>query len=196
MATQLGFYVDAERCVQCQACEVACKGANYVELGVKWRRVIDVWVGEYPHLTNRNLSISCQHCAEPACLEVCPSGAITKRASDGIVLVDRDVCIGCRTCAEACLYGAPQFGADGTMQKCILCVDRVDAGEEPACVATCPGEALHFGPVTELANRPGPRVVQQLTGQGRPSLFIGTAPGSPKADIYLQGILHPRQPQA
>ena len=190
MATQLGFYVDAERCVQCQSCEVACKGSNHVELGVKWRRVINVWLGTYPKLTDRNLSIACHHCAEPACLEVCPVGAITKRASDGIVLVDRETCIGCRSCAAACLYHAPQFGSDGTMQKCNFCYTRVDAGEEPACVATCPGEALHFGPVAELAKQKGPRVVQQLTGQGKPSLFIGTAPGSPKAEVYLDGILH------
>ena len=189
MSTQLGFYVDAERCVQCQACEVACKGANNVELGLKWRRVINVWIGQYPQLTNRNLSVSCMHCAEPACMEVCPTGAITKRAQDGIVLVDRDVCIGCRTCAKACKYGAPQFGADGTMQKCILCADRLDAGGEPACVGTCPGEALHFGPVAELAKRPGTRKIQQLTGQGQPSLLIGTAPGSPTAEVYLHGIL-------
>jgi anaerobic dimethyl sulfoxide reductase subunit B (iron-sulfur subunit) len=190
MSIQLGFYVDAERCVQCQACEVACKGANNVELGLKWRRVINVWIGEYPRLTDRNLSVSCQHCAEPACLEVCPVGAITKREKDGIVLVDRETCIGCRSCAAACIYHAPQFGADGTMQKCILCHGRVDGGEEPACVATCPGEALHFGPFAELEKRPGTRVIQQLTGQGKPSLFIGTAPGSPKADVYLDGILH------
>lgn len=190
MTIQLGFYVDAERCVQCQACEVACKGANGVELGVKWRRVIDVWVGAYPELTNRNLSVSCQHCAEPACVEVCPAGAISKRAKDGIVVVDRDLCIGCRTCAQACVYRAPQFGADGTMQKCVLCHERLDAGGEPACVATCPGSALHFGDVGVLKRQPGNRTIRQLDGPGHPSLLVGTAPGSPSAEVYLEALLH------
>jgi anaerobic dimethyl sulfoxide reductase subunit B (iron-sulfur subunit) len=194
MNTQLGFYVDAERCVQCHACEVACKGANYIELGVKWRRVIHAWVGEYPDLTDRNLSVSCHHCAEPACMEVCPVGAITKREKDGVVLVDREACIGCRACAAACIYHAPQFGADKTMQKCTFCVDRIDAGDEPACVSTCPGEALHFGPVDELKRRvQSRRVIRQLVGQGGPSLFIGVAPGAPSPEVYLDGILH-RQP--
>jgi len=167
------------------------QGHNNVELGVKWRRVIHVWVGEYPKLTDRHLSIACQHCAEPACLEVCPVGAITKREKDGIVLVDRETCIGCRSCAEACIYHVPQFGNDRTMQKCTFCVERIDAGDEPACVATCPGEALFFGPLEALKQRSGNRVIRQLTGQGNPSLFIGTAANAPQAEVFLEGILHP-----
>jgi anaerobic dimethyl sulfoxide reductase subunit B (iron-sulfur subunit) len=175
MATQYGFSIKSERCVQCQACEVACKGANQVELGPKWRRVYNFWDGQYPQVTNRNLSISCLHCAEPACLEVCPVGAITKRTEDGIVVVDRDVCIGCQSCAKACPYGAPQFGRDGTMQKCNLCLGRITQGDVPACVATCPGEALDFGPIEKLIQLGSSASARKLEGTTRPSLVIITS---------------------
>jgi anaerobic dimethyl sulfoxide reductase subunit B (iron-sulfur subunit) len=172
MATQYGFSIKTQRCVQCHSCAVACKGAHEAELGVRWRRVYNYWEGEFPNVKNRNLSISCLHCAEPACMEVCPVGAISKRAEDGIVVVDHDTCIGCQSCAKACPYGAPQFGKDGTMQKCNLCLEVISTGGMPACVATCPGEALDFGPLEKLADSVSAR---RLEGTTRPSLVLITA---------------------
>ena len=185
MAQQLGFYFDAKRCVQCHACEVACKETNDVELGPRWRRVMDRWEGQFPKVTNRFLSAACMHCAEPACIDVCPAGAITKRAEDGIVVVNVNECIGCRSCEAACPYGAPQFGRSGKMQKCDLCVSRLTKGQQPACVSTCPGEALAFGSMEELAKLAQTKGAQEVQGRTKPSLFLTSADPGVDADQYV-----------
>ena len=140
---QFGFKFVVENCIQCHGCEVACKSWRGVELGVKWRRVENIWEGTYPKVTCKSASVSCMHCLEPACMEVCPVEAISKRPEDGIVVVDRNACIGCEACYEACPFDVPQYGGDGIMQKCDMCVGERAAGTEaPPCVATCPTEAL------------------------------------------------------
>jgi len=86
------------------------------------------------------------HCTDPACIRTCPADALSKRPEDGIVVVDKDKCIGCRTCQKSCPFGAPQFGADGKMQKCDMCMNEADLTKElPPCVETCPTKALQFG---------------------------------------------------
>ena len=99
------------------------------------------------------VSLSCLHCGNPPCEAACPRDAITKRPEDGIVTVDREKCFGCHLCLIACSFGVPQFGADGKMQKCDLCLDLITQGKEPACVATCPAEALRFGTLEELSEQ-------------------------------------------
>ncbi len=153
MNRHYGFNFDTGRCVQCHACEIACKSKNNIELGVKWRRVIDIWHGSFPDVTNRTYSIACNHCAGAPCEAVCPVGAIEKRREDGIVIVHQDKCIGCHSCFLVCPFGAPQFGDNGRIQKCHMCIDRLKEGKEPACVATCPVSALTFGTMEELAIR-------------------------------------------
>lgn len=173
---QLGFFIRTERCVQCHACEVACKSWNGIEPGVRWRRVLQDWGGAYPEVANRTLSVSCMHCEKPACAEVCPRGAVSKRAEDGVVIVDRGRCIGCRSCAKACPYGVPQYGKGGKMQKCDLCLERRTQGKEPACVATCPGEALKAGTIEELQRIAAEKFGARLTGDTLPVLFISGKP--------------------
>jgi anaerobic dimethyl sulfoxide reductase subunit B (iron-sulfur subunit) len=147
MTKQYGFFYDISRCVQCRTCEVACKSVRDVELGIHWRWVTDSWCGEFPNVTRTFFSLACMHCAKPACVKVCPTGAIAKRVEDGIVVVDSDKCNGCQECFYACPFDVPQFGKDGTMQKCDFCIET---GREPACVASCPAEALRCGTMEEL----------------------------------------------
>lgn len=154
---QLTLYFDQTRCIGCYACVVACKDWNDVSAGpANWRRVKTIEKGQYPELFVAFLSTACFHCAEPACIPACPAGAIRKRESDGIVIVDREACLGrdaCGgTCCEVCPYEAPQFGIDENpkMQKCDFCVERWTEGKLPICVAGCPTRALDAGPIDEM----------------------------------------------
>jgi anaerobic dimethyl sulfoxide reductase subunit B (iron-sulfur subunit) len=143
MSAEYGFSFAKDRCVQCYGCEVACKSWREAEKGVRWRRVSNIWYGRYPQVRSASVSVSCMHCADPQCAKTCPVGAITKQAVDGIVVVDRDKCIGCQTCMKTCPFGAPQFGADGKMQKCDFCMGQTDLSKElPPCAETCPTKAL------------------------------------------------------
>jgi len=164
---RLGLVIDLDICVGCHACAVNCKEWNSAGAagpltdfapydaepdGVWFNRVHTYEVGEGSEGRTVHFPRSCLHCAEPACVTVCPTGASFKRAEDGIVLVDENLCIGCKLCSWACPYGAREFDHDaGIMKKCTLCIDRIYnesfAVEDriPACVATCPASARHFG---------------------------------------------------
>lgn len=145
------IFVDTFRCVGCHACETACKVENGVPPGPKWIQVIEVEsrVGDTWRVNWKPMA--CMHCGVPACQKVCPTRAISKRIEDGIVLVDRDICIGCMECFRACPFGAPQLGEDRRMQKCTLCVHRTANGDIPACVESCPSEAMYYGDLQELS---------------------------------------------
>src|SRR3990170_9018143 len=97
--------VDINRCVGCQTCTIACKHANDTTPDVQWRRVLDVETGAFPDVQRQFLVVGCQHCANPPCVPVCPTGATRQRA-DGIVFVDYGQCVGCGYCALACPYRA------------------------------------------------------------------------------------------
>jgi anaerobic dimethyl sulfoxide reductase subunit B (iron-sulfur subunit) len=173
MAEQYGFWVETDRCIKCWACQVACKAWKGTKAGtVNVRRVLDVWTGTFPDVTRTFLSLSCMHCGDPACAAVCPTGAITKRAEDGVVVVDQDKCIGCHYCFFACPFGVPQYGEDGTMAKCDFCLDRLQDGKDPACVATCPAGALHGGTMEELAKMVGEKAASKLATSTQPSLIV------------------------
>ena len=171
---QYGFYFDAERCIGCGSCAVACKDWNDQKPGepVQWRRVTTVERGRGTQLQLVNFSQSCLHCAKPACAGICPVGAIAKRAADGIVVQDQGKCIGCKACLSACPFGVPQYGTDGTMQKCNLCLDRVQAGRTPACADACTTGALHAGPLERLSKIAAKKNAQRFAGATQPSMFI------------------------
>ncbi|MDD8026236.1 MAG: dimethylsulfoxide reductase subunit B [Acidobacteriota bacterium] len=182
-ARRLGFFVDSASCSGCKACAMACRDKNNLPAGVRWRRVYEVSGGGWRRegeawaqdLTVYNLSIACNHCEKPLCLDGCPARAIEKR-EDGIVLIDRDKCLGCRYCEWTCPYGAPQFDESaGVMTKCDLCADLIERGEQPACVRACPMRALDFGEVEELRAKHGATAeIHPLPGaeMTEPSLVI------------------------
>ncbi len=162
MAKQLAFYFDASACAGCKACQVACQDKNNLPFTMRWRRVFQYgggsWVADSNDRTLMqpnnifvySLSTACMHCENPACVSVCPAGAMTKRA-DGVVLVNQDQCIGCRYCQWACPYGAPQFNeAKGVMTKCTFCEDLLAQGQNPACVDACVMRAIKFGELSDL----------------------------------------------
>ena len=170
-AKRLGLVIDLDTCVGCHACVVSCKewntGGHPAPLtdqdpygaeprGAWLNRVHGYEVGEGPDGRTVHFPKSCLHCEDAACVTVCPTGASYKRAEDGIVLVDEDLCIGCGLCAWACPYGARELDADrGVMKKCTLCIDRIyndNLAEEdrvPACVRACPTGARHFGDLAD-----------------------------------------------
>jgi anaerobic dimethyl sulfoxide reductase subunit B (iron-sulfur subunit) len=183
MVNQYAFFFDASACSGCKACQVACKDRNDLEPGVLWRRVYEVTGGGWerkggawvPSLAVYNISMACNHCLKPVCGLSCPVKAIWKR-DDGIVLIDSARCIGCRYCEWACPYGSIRFDLrKNVVSKCDFCVDAVEAGEPPACVAACPERALDFGDLDELRRKYGDvRTVHPLPdpAQTDPALVI------------------------
>jgi Fe-S-cluster-containing dehydrogenase component len=166
-ARRLGLVIDLDTCVGCQACVVNCKEWNTggypaplsdqdpygaEPMGAWLNRVHSFEVGDGAEGRTVHFPKSCLHCEDAACVTVCPTGASYKRQEDGIVLVDEAMCIGCGLCAWGCPYGARELDPlGGVMKKCTLCVDRIYnenlpvEDREPACVATCPAKARHFG---------------------------------------------------
>lgn len=165
---QKGFYFDQERCVGCQSCMLACKEWNDLppkvlgQRGPRWRQVLVFEKGSFPDFSRRFLSRACLHCSRPPCLAACPAQAIVKRAEDGIVLVDREKCIGCRECLSSCPFGVPQFGEDGLMQKCNFCLERTSQGLKPICELSCVGQAIRSGSLEELQEIATPRAARRL----------------------------------
>lgn len=137
-----GFVTNMDRCIGCNACVIACKQYHGLEPEMKRRKVREIDERIVGAPVRAYLSAACQHCDNPACMAVCPTGAYTKRA-DGVVLHNPEVCIGCRLCQWACPYEAPTFNpVTKKMDKCDFCRERIDSGQQPFCVDACPMEAL------------------------------------------------------
>ena len=140
---QYRFHFDMSKCIGCHCCEVACNEQNGNPAGIQWRRVGEIEGGIYPFAKRFHLSMGCNHCLEPSCLEGCPVNAYTKDALTGIVLHSADACIGCQYCTWNCPYGVPQYNSErGVVGKCDLCYGRLGEGREPACVNACPEGAI------------------------------------------------------
>ncbi|OAN50568.1 4Fe-4S ferredoxin [Paramagnetospirillum marisnigri] len=200
-ANRWGLLIDTRKCAaDCTVCVSACKaemglsGHDRPLTDAQYIRKIEVRdpVGGKLH----SLPVMCQHCAKPPCVDVCPTGASMKRA-DGIVLVDRHICIGCRYCMMACPYKARSFAHEeqtgqqphlprgkGTVESCTLCVHRVDEGRLPACVEACAAKAkgaMLFGDLNDPASEIARRVASEATTRIRADL--GLDPG-----VRYQGI--------
>ena len=148
---QLGFIHHNVDCIGCRACEIACKDKNGLAPGPRFRWVQYIEGGTYPDVFAYKVNMSCNHCAEPACLPTCPTGALFKREKDGIVDIDSTLCIGCRRCEASCPFGAPQFDpVDKIVKKCNMCVDEIDAGRKPYCVMACMMRVLDIGSIDKI----------------------------------------------
>lgn len=168
---QKGWLIQLDKCTGCDSCSIACKsenntrplsspmpfknGRSVLPDHVSYRWVVKKETGVFPNPTLTFVTCACNHCQHPACMASCPvsnvnepsneNNAIFKRASDGIVLINQNVCIGCKNCTQACPYGAPQFNSQTKkVEKCTFCLHRLQGGFLPACVTTCVGNALQI----------------------------------------------------
>ncbi|HEX6309628.1 MAG TPA: 4Fe-4S dicluster domain-containing protein [Longimicrobiales bacterium] len=199
-AQPMGFFTDTTVCIGCKACEVACKNWNQLPArdggvgemsgdsydntrrldGLHWRHV--KFVEQFPEEYNGRwlmMSDVCKHCVQAGCLEVCPTGAIIRTEFDTVV-IQSDVCNGCRACIAACPFGVIDMNpASGTAQKCTMCYDRISVGLEPACSKACPTDSIQFGTVEDLRERAEQRV-QQLRAEGVSDAYLyGADPDGP-----------------
>ncbi len=178
-----GILINTNKCAEgCDACVTACQDEYGWGPGseprsadtqkAQWIRKVKLTDKQTGHV--QTLPLMCQHCEHPPCVDVCPTGASMKRA-DGIVLVDKHICIGCRYCMMACPYKARSFiheslqdqkvkapRGKGTVEACTLCVQRVDAGGQPACVEACPEQAMIFGDLKD----PDSAISRELRANG------------------------------
>lgn len=219
--THYGMAIDLVRCIGCQACAEACKISNNLpkELvyNVVYTKSNDIWDdfgtavargavandnagGEFPNCILTFLPVQCQHCAEPSCLSVCPTGATQKR-EDGIVWVDSELCIGCESCTKACPYdgvrtlisdnpehylemAVGEFDAPphnpGTVEKCTFCYNLIDRNDVPACMQLCPGRARYWGDLDD----PDSDVSKAI--EGRETAFLRDDAGTQPSVYYLK----------
>ncbi len=162
------LYQDEKRCISCRSCEVQCKVNKGLDVGPKPNQVVvvgPVEIDSQPKATN--VFIACFHCEDPWCVPACPTGAVQKRARDGIVFIDQELCVGCKSCIMACPWGAPQWDAKkGKAVKCDYCMDRIDAGLKPACVTACPTSSLLFGLAARMPDIKRVRYARQIVAVG------------------------------
>jgi len=193
MPEPMGFFTDTTVCIGCKACEVACKEWNQLPArnggvgtlsgdsydntgrldGIHWRHVKFIEQFTPDRREGRWLMMSdvCKHCVQAGCMEVCPTGAIIRTEFDTVV-IQSNVCNGCRDCIAACPFGVIGTNpVSGTAQKCTLCYDRMQVGLTPACAKACPTESIQFGPIASLRRTARARV-ERLQGQGRTRAYL------------------------
>ena len=196
--TAYGFFTDTSICIGCKACEVACKEWNQLPgnpprfLGDSFDNTGQLDAMNWRHVQFRETTSSsggpawlmmsdvCKHCNQASCMDVCPTGAIIRTEFD-TVFIQQDVCNGCRNCISACPFGVIGFHSDtGTVRKCTLCYDRLQAGMQPACAQACPTQSIRFGPLDQLQSQADARLAalhsgghQNATLYGRDSSVYG-----------------------
>ena len=205
MIDRPAFYLNVQRCTGCKTCMIACRDKNELGPGIRWRRVVEFCGGAWQVRTDGTvrqdvfayyLSVSCNHCQDPICVQVCPTTAMHQDAC-GIVSVDAGKCVGCRYCLWACPYSAPQYDAgNGQISKCDFCQDHLRDDLAPACVAACPSRALQFGSREELIAQHGesarmaPLPPEETT---RPQLLVGNHAKAIAIDERRGQIVNPEE---
>jgi Fe-S-cluster-containing dehydrogenase component/formate-dependent nitrite reductase membrane component NrfD len=169
-----GFVIDQDRCIGCHACTVACKEEHNVPIGVfrTWVKYIEK--GEFPNNSRHFGVMRCNHCDAAPCVEICPTNALFRR-SDGIIDFDTSMCIGCKSCMQACPYDALYIDPkSNTAAKCNFCAHRVELELEPACVIVCPTRAIIAGDLDDSQSEIGRIVATQKVAVRKP--HKGTEP--------------------
>ncbi len=180
--SRMAMAIDLAACVGCAACSVACKVENEVPYGVNRLWIRNTTLGTFPDITVEYRPEQCLHCENPPCVPVCPTGCCFVR-DDGIVDIEPMKCIGCSACIAACPYDARYMHPNGYVSKCDFCKHRVEKGELPACVTTCPTLCRSFGDLEDpdsdvsVALRQARRVDMLRPGLGTgPRLYYLNAP--------------------
>lgn len=171
---RFGMVVDTTKCVGCMDCVVACKTENSVPEGLNRDWIAQDVTGLYPALHMEIRSERCNQCDNPPCVYCCPTGASHIHDLGGVVLVDHDMCIGCKTCIASCPYDARFVHPDGYVDKCTFCIHRVEKALDPACVSVCPTRCMTFGDLDD----PNSSVSRLLASKNHHSLIpeAGTKP--------------------
>ena len=158
----LGFWMNNKNCYGCKTCSIACKSEKQLNEGVLLRKVSCIRQDSPVNVSF--LSMSCNHCEDPACVKHCPTHAMHKDAETGLVLVDQDRCIACGYCTWTCPYGAPSMDdVHHIMSKCTFCKDRISEGQKPFCAEACPANARVFGDLNDPESEPS-KLLQQKKG--------------------------------
>lgn len=189
-----GMVIDTRRCSGCHSCSIACKSEFDVPLGYTRSWVEYTEKGTFPNVSRAFLPRLCNQCSDPQCVSVCPTGATYKREEDGIVVIDEDICIGCKYCLHACPYDARFINPEtGSADKCDFCAHRVSQGVMPSCVNTCPGKARIFGdlndPNSEISRVLSANKVSVLRPEmgTKPNVFYIDADHSDESDARFTG---------
>ncbi|KAA3607291.1 MAG: 4Fe-4S dicluster domain-containing protein [Planctomycetota bacterium] len=175
---RLGMAVNLNRCVGCSACAIACKSENNVPPGRLRRWIHEKTAGRFPDLKMQIWSESCMHCEDAPCVHSCPTGASHVDAATGTVQVHPELCTGCKACMASCPYDARYVHPDGYIDKCTLCVHKLEHGEEAACQSICPTSAIAVGdlddPTSEISRwlRDRNALVRKPEAGTKPKFFL------------------------
>lgn len=179
MAKKYAFVIDLRKCVGCYACQVSCKQENDVPIS-NFRSTVKLRQdGRYPDVKWRFLPVLCNHCDNPPCVKACPVPGATYKREDGLVLIDKEKCLGCDYCVTACPYDARYVWKDKKADKCDFCLHLLQQDELPACVRACMGKARYIGDINDPNSK-----VSMLIAENKNRIKVRKPEFNTKPSIY------------